>query len=187
MPEAHWDQQCIARHLAGESDAFADLYSAHAGQVKGYFLRSGFDAGIADDCTQQTFLHVYQSLDRFDASRGGFHTWLRAIASNVTRKRWRKRSFTEEVFDPELADMMLQDDESPEAGQVLREEIAALSECAENLPEDSENLIRLRYVDALTTRAMAERLEVPESTIRLRLKQAKEMLLVRMRGKGFFE
>ncbi len=187
MPDAHWDQQCIARHLAGESDAFAELYSAHAGQVKAYFLRSGFDAGMADDCTQQTFLHVFQSLHRFDASRGGFHTWVRAIASNVTRKRWRKRSFTEEVFDPELADAMLHDEGSAEAEQVAREEQAALSECAEHLPEDAEILIRLRYVDALTTRAIAERLDVPESTIRLRLKQVREMLLACMRGKGFFE
>jgi RNA polymerase sigma factor (sigma-70 family) len=187
MPDLHWDQHCITRHLAGEPEAFEELYSAHAGQVKAYFLRSGFDAAMADDCTQQTFLNVFGAMDRFDSARGGFHTWLRTIANNVCRKRWRKRSFTEEVFDPELADVMLHDDTDPDEMHVLREELAALEQCAEHLPEDAASLIRLRYVDALTTRAIAERLGVPESTVRMRLGQAKDMLLACMSGKGFFE
>ncbi len=178
------EHDLIAQCLAGERDAFETLYTAHAGRVKGYFLRSGFGDGDAEDLTQQTFVRAYKSLGTFNAERGSFRTWLGAITRNVARRQWRKAPGAD-LLDPELAEVMFADDSNPHADSETREAIGALDGCMNRLEPELAMVVQLRYVEGLTTRGLAERTGMPESTVRLRLGQAFEQLRRCMENKGF--
>ncbi len=178
------EHDLIAQCLAGELNAFESLYTAHAGRVKGYFLRSGFGDGDAEDLTQQTFVRAYKSLGTFNAERGSFRTWLGAITRNVARRQWRKAPGAD-LLDPELAEVMFTDHSSPHADSETREAIGALGVCMDRLEPDLAAVVQLRYVEGLTTRGIAERTTMPESTVRLRLGQAFDQLRRCMETKGF--
>ncbi len=178
------EHDLVARCLAGETNAFEALYTTHAGRVKGYFLRSGFTDGDAEDLTQQAFVRAYKSLRTFDAERGSFRTWLGAITRNVARRQWRKAPGAD-LLDPELAEVMFADDRSPHTDTEAREALGALDSCLGRLETDLSTMVQLRYVEGLTTRGMAERTGMPESTVRLRLGQAFEHLRRCMESKGF--
>jgi RNA polymerase sigma-70 factor, ECF subfamily len=179
------DADIVARCLKGYETAYTDLYTAHAGRVRVYLLRCGFNPADADDLTQETFLRVFRSLRGFDVARGSFTTWLSVIARNVARKHWRKLSQPEN-FDPQLAEESFAVDEKTgsSAAMILHEEFAALKDCIEKLDELLGQIIHLRYVEGLTTRNIGESVSLPEATVRLRLNEARGLLLGCLQGKG---
>ena len=184
----------ISRCLAGERDAFVELHAAHAAAVAAFFRRGGFDGGLAEDLTQETFLRAWRSLNTFDADKATFRTWLAAISRNVARREWSRRTperFGErfdEHFDKKLAGDVFAEPGDFADNLADAETLAGLNDCVDRLAQqdaEAARLIRLRYVDALTTRGLAARLNIPESTVRLKLSQAHGQLEKCMKTKGF--
>ncbi len=167
----------------GDQEAARQLYALHAGRVRVYFERSGFRSADADDLAQQTFIRAFRSLTGFDGQRGSFQAWLGAIARNVARRQWGRRNMTSDL-DPELAEQMFASSDDPDNETALREQCAAVADCVTRLEEPYRSIVRLRYVDGLSTRAIAGRLELAESTARLWLKEAMASLERCLAGKG---
>lgn len=181
------DQELIERILLlNDRAAFETLYARHAGRVKAYLLRSGFRTPRADDLTQDVFLRVYRSLETFDGDKGRFSTWLGTIARNVARKQWAARG-DEESLDPELAERVLGGENDPSAWASAEEELAAVGECVERLSGTLKRIVQLRYVEARTTRAIGEALDMPESTVRKRLDEARQAVGRCLAEKGILE
>ena len=180
------ERQLVNRALAGEQEAAEAIYAAHAGRVKAYFLRSGFARPDADDLTQEVFLQVFKSLETFQPQRGGLRQWLGAIARNVARKHLSRRAEPED-FDPALAEEMFAGGENPGAGAAAREEFEAVRACVAALPAELGQIVRLRYVEGRTTRGITAVTLLPEATVRLRLKQAMELLAQCLKDKGFLK
>jgi RNA polymerase sigma factor (sigma-70 family) len=178
------DADILARCRKGYETAYADLYAAHAGRVKTYFLRSGFESSDADDLTQETFARAFAALRQFNPRKGSLPTWLGAIARNLARRYWRKQSHTDS-FDPSLAEDVFVSPDVAAAAAAQKEQFSALAECLETLEETLRTTVRLRYVDGLTTRAIAQRTNIPESTVRFRLDEARTLLGRLLREKGF--
>lgn len=178
------DLQLVAGCLAGEAAAFESLFEAHAGRTKAYFLRCGFQPTDAEDLMQESFVRAFKSLDTFDAGKGALTTWLGAIARNVARKQWAKRALPDS-FDPELAEQMFATRDNPGDHAAGREELQAVSDCIALLPVELGRLVRLRYVEGRTTRGVGEVIEMPESTVRGRLDEARSKLRWCMKQKGF--
>ncbi len=175
----HW----LALAMEGDDEAFTRLYGLHAPRVKVYFSRSGFDGSDADDLTQETFIRVYRSLHTFDPKRGKFRTWVATIARNVARRRWSRRK-PDASMDPELAEEMLRCDQAPTGPLEQRERIEAVRDCIQHLDKDLGELVHLRYVRALTTRAIGRQLKMAEATVRLRLTEAQGLLQGCLQSKG---
>jgi len=180
------DAEWVRRSLAGDEAAFEALYAAHAGRVKAYFLRSGFGDAGADDGAQETFARAFRSLVTFRAERGGFGTWLGAIARNVARHRWRQRR-EPESFETALAEQMFASADNPGALAAAREETAAVRECVAALPADLGRIVHLRYVEGRTTRGIAAAVNTPEATVRLHLQQAREKIRQCLEARGVLE
>ena len=75
------DRQDIARVLAGDREAYADLVDRHQGRIIAHLTRLvGRDA--ADDLAQESFVRAYQALGRYDPTYP-FRGWLLVIASRL--------------------------------------------------------------------------------------------------------
>ena len=180
------EKELVVACVAGEEDARERLYARHAGCVMAYLLRSGFVRSDADDLLQETFLNAFRSLGTFDPQRGSFRAWVGAIARNVARRQWARRREAER-YAPELAEEMLPgDSESADAPQA-NEEMELLRAGIRSLPGELRRVLELRYVESLTTRSIAKATDLPESTVRLRLEEAYELLQARLRKAGVQE
>ena len=179
-------RQLIARAAGGDREAFEPLHAACAGRVRAYLLRSGFTSADADDLGQETVLRAFRGLRTFDPDRGSWLAWIGTIARNVARRQWKRRKAPEN-FDPLLADEMFAADSEPVDRPEVREEIAAVRDCVAALPAELGRIVRLRYVDAMTTRGIAAQTHMAEATVRLRLKEAGELLEACLAGKGIVD
>jgi RNA polymerase sigma-70 factor (ECF subfamily) len=74
----------------GDDAAFAELVAHYRMQVFGRFCRWLGDREEAEDLTQDVFLRLYRSRDRYQP-RAKFATWLFHIARNVARNALRTR------------------------------------------------------------------------------------------------
>jgi RNA polymerase sigma-70 factor (ECF subfamily) len=98
------DGDLIARYLAGEEQAAAELVRRHATALARFIAAHGAPDDELEDLTQEAFFKAFRALASF---RGGaaFRTWLLAIGGNVLkdrRRRWRRAQVVE--LTPELRD-----------------------------------------------------------------------------------
>src|ERR671937_598350 len=77
--------------LASERDV-REAYSAHAGELYGFAMRSLADPGLAEEAVQETFLRAWRAGQRFDPELGSLRTWLFAILRNVVIDLGRARA-----------------------------------------------------------------------------------------------
>ena len=98
------DGDLIARYLAGEELAAAELVRRHATALARFIAAHGAPDDELEDLTQEAFFKAFRALASF---RGGasFRTWLLAIGGNVLkdrRRRWRRTQVVE--LTPEIRD-----------------------------------------------------------------------------------
>lgn len=67
---------------AGDPDAFAELYDAHAPRVFALCVRMAGDRAAAADLLQDVFVRVWEKLGSF-RGESSFTTWLHRLAVNV--------------------------------------------------------------------------------------------------------
>lgn len=82
---------------------------------------------------------------------------------------------------------MLADRSSPSEEAEQHERIEAVGQYVAALPEELGRIIRLRYVEGRTTRAIAAATDIPEATVRLRLSEAHELLRQCLKARGLLE
>jgi RNA polymerase sigma-70 factor (ECF subfamily) len=76
------DRSASLALVFGDEATFRTWYEAHAPRVLGYLrARCGGDAVLAEELTQQTFLHAIRGRRAYDG-RADHATWLIAIARN---------------------------------------------------------------------------------------------------------
>lgn len=164
---------CMARiRDAGDEAAFARLFAHFAPRVKAFLMRSGADAGLAEEVTQDVMATLWRKSHLFDPARASVATWIFTIARNrrIDALRRARRPEPEELpWGPE-----------PEPDQaevlVLQEESEALGAALATLPEKQRVLIEKAYFGDLSHSEIAEQTGLPLGTIKSRIRLALDRL-----------
>jgi len=72
-------QKIITKSLKRDRRAQGELYRRFAPYALAVIRRYGVAARSEADLLQEIFIEVFAKLDRFDAAKGAFNTWLRAL------------------------------------------------------------------------------------------------------------
>lgn len=124
---------------------FQALYDRWAVPIYQYFYHRTGEMASAEDLTSQLFLAAYQALPRYQ-HRGHFAAWLFTIARNLAREHYRKTG--REVPLEMAQNLASPSDPAVEFSQ--EDEIQQLVQLVHSLPEEEQELIRLRYVANLS-------------------------------------
>ncbi len=98
------DGELIARYLAGDQSAAAELVHRHTTSLARWLAVQGAPDAELEDLVQEALFKAFRALSSF---RGGssFRTWLLTIGGNVLRdrqRRWKKRQVLE--LTPDIPD-----------------------------------------------------------------------------------
>ncbi len=131
-------------------------------------------AGTAvDDLVQRTLLGAYEASDRFRGD-SSFRTFLFAIARNQLLVHLAKLRGVERI-EPER-DSVADSAPSPSSVVHRRREQAIVLQALRRLPVDHQILLELFYWEEHSGAELARILEVPEGTVRTRLRRARQLL-----------
>ena len=126
--------------MAGKEAAFKQIYQANSKKI--YHLCYGYmgDDDAANDLLQETFLKVWQNLDKF-RNQAMISTWIYRIAVNtcLTYLRSEKRQAKDELT-PFIAENKKEDLSDK------NEQVALLYKCISKL-EESERIIITLFLD----------------------------------------
>ena len=87
----HEDIILIERALKNKED-FGLIYAKYRGAVRGYLLkRVDRNEEVADDLTEETFLHALEGLSRFEPTGKSYLSYLLTIAHNILLNYYRTK------------------------------------------------------------------------------------------------
>lgn len=174
------EKALIKRCQRGERQAFDELIRLYYDYVSGFLLKNTADELLTEDLTQETFLKMIRSIEKFDpGGSAAFGTWLITIAKNCYIDHLRKNRIQLEDIDT----LCLEDGRSV-ADEVERKlEYESLLAELEKLPPEQALAIKLKYVEDMTLAQIAERFGVQQKTIKSRIHDGTVKLRKRLKNK----
>ncbi|MEO0945687.1 MAG: sigma-70 family RNA polymerase sigma factor [Pseudomonadota bacterium] len=173
-PESNDEFVVLVGRIRDDQDraAFAQLFRHFAPRVKAFLMKSGADAGLAEECTQEVMATLWTKAHMFDPSRASVATWVFTIARN------RKIDAIRRQRRPEPEDLPWGPEAEPDQADVmsLRQESEKLAEAIAALPEKQKDLIQRAYFGDLSHNEIAEETGLPLGTIKSRIRLALERL-----------
>lgn len=179
-PNTFDENDCIARAQRGDVAAFSELVARHQDRIYRFLLRLTRSHDDALDLAQETFIHAWTSLDRWQA-RARFSTWLFQIARNQAidlLRRTQRVDFVE--FDADMGDSLADSAPTPEETLHSTQRLHALERALQSLPTEHREILLLREIEDLSYDEMAAVLDIQLGTVKSRIARARTALLEKM-------
>lgn len=181
------DVDLLRLMTAGDEDAFAELYRRRQQGVYRFALQMSGSPAIAEDVTQETFIVLIRTAERYDPDRGSLAAYLYGIARNyVLRRIEQDRMFvplgdsTDDCVTP--PSMVVEVDP---LGDLTREEmIQSLREIILALPAHYREVIVLCELHEMSYIEAADVVGCAVGTVRSRLHRARGLLIEKLRAAG---
>lgn len=177
------EQQLFRAVREGDERAFERAYHLYHQRVRLMAWRLVRRSDRVDDLANETWCRAFNRRSDYDG-RTPFLVWLAGILRNVNRESARK--YAADAPGPAASETEpTMDVSTPEAIAADAEALAGLNDCVSQLPELDQTIVRLRFFENRTLKAVAQEVSIPESTLRdSRLPSVMETLRVCLEKKG---
>jgi RNA polymerase sigma-70 factor, ECF subfamily len=181
------DNSLVTDFISGNDEAFTQLVTRYKDSITNYLNMMVGDYDIAVDLSQETFLRVYKSINRY-SNVYQFSTWIYRIATNlaIDEMRYRKRrgqvfyknvmgnraSTSNEGYEFEITDVR----RGPRDEILRKESSQVLVDAIRSLPKKYRTAFIMKEVQELAYDDIAKVLNCSPGTIKSRLHRARELL-----------
>lgn len=163
-----------------------DLVARHTRRVFNVAYRFVGRVDEAEDLTQEIFVKVYQSLDRYRPEHGRFETWLATVARNHAIDHYRRRREERlRQIDEGASGLegMPSGQEGPLAALERKERAEAVHRGLRALPPDLRQPILLCDLQGMAYEEAARILDIPLGTVKSRINRGRLELAKRLLGR----
>ena len=168
----------IERCLAGDQVAWDLIVKQNWRKVFNVAYKFVGKHDEAEDLTQDIFLKIFKSLDTFDR-RANFQTWLISVSRNLCIDHYRSVRKERETINRDVDPSTLTPvsrDRSAYSQLELRDRVQLLRAAMDTLPPTLRTAVLLRDIQELTYQEIADRLSVPEGTVKSRINRGRTEL-----------
>jgi len=173
----------IEQCLRGDQSAWEAVVRQHWRKVFNVAYKFVGKYDEAEDLAQEIFLKIFKSLDTFDR-RANFQTWLVSVSRNLCIDHYRSVRKERETID-RAVDASELSPAAPDAGPVAileqRDRVVLLRRALTALPETLRTAVVLRDIQELSYQEIADRLELPEGTVKSRINRGRSELARQIR------
>ena len=173
---------CAARQ--GDKEALQLLLGRNWAWLKGLAYSIVGDANDVDDVLQDICVRVISKIDTLREPER-FRPWLAILARRQALRYRQQKAQRPILWDEELADQHC----DKTAQRLLenieqKEQYERILQALNSLPEKYREAFILEYVHDLTYGQIAEILDIPITTLQIRLVRARRMILYKVSGKN---
>jgi RNA polymerase sigma-70 factor (ECF subfamily) len=156
---------------------FAELFHRHYAAVSQLCARR-VGRSESEDIAGETFCRAFEHRRRFDVSRSDARPWLYGIALNLVRTHQRVRFRRGNAYERNAGFGAAEAEFSSGVDRAVdaRRELAAVEDALVAFPDDDVEVLLLHVWEELSYKAIAEALDVPVTTVRLRLYRIRQQL-----------
>jgi len=158
------DSKLIANYQNGDEQALATLIERHQRELFSFIFYKVLDEELANDFFQDTFIKIILKLKEGKyAEKDKFILWAKRIASNLIIDYFRVKSKYIKVSDTSyedeefsIFDTIKETEDNIEDRLVLNQIHSDLKNIMSLLPENQQEIIKMRFYDELTFKEIAE-------------------------------
>ena len=168
----------IQRCLAGDQVAWEQIVRQHWRKVFNIAYKFTGKHDEAVDLTQDVFLKIFKSLDTFDR-RANFQTWLVSVSRNLCIDHYRSVRKERETIDRDVDAGELSpvaQTVSPVAALEHKDRVELLKKALDHLPPTLRSAVLLRDIQELSYQEIADKLNLPEGTVKSRINRGRTEL-----------
>lgn len=183
------DIEVVDNAKNGSIECFEEIVRRYERPITSYLYRMLRDYDHSLDVSQEVFIKVYNSLDKY-RSEYKFSTWIYRIAHNAAIDHMRRNSTILQSIETESSEGAYQlqiesplpSPEQERERSEWRQEIESVIRC---LPAAYKDLVILRHAQDLSYDEIAEITSLPLGTVKNRLFRAREMMREVLAERGF--
>ena len=165
------DKDLVERYQAGDPTAFDDLYQRYFRRLRQFCLRRVGDPHEAEELAQEAFTRALRALPAFAGERR-FYPWMTVIAQRLCvdhhRRLWRITP------EPDVDPGLVTDDDY--SALYAESDLTYLGAALERLAPRHREILHLREQEGLSYQQIADRLDVPVTTVEALLHRARKAL-----------
>lgn len=161
----------------GSEKAFNQLYYTFKKTIWWTAYKIVHNIDVADDIVSMVFTKAFTKLDTY-TQHISFEMWLKTITLNtaIDYIRRNKKEQLNSYIDDEDNTIQLQElDRSPEENYINQQNVEIVKDCMSRLRKRHRDLIQMK-LDGLTYQQIAEKLAMPEATVKGSLNKARQRL-----------
>jgi RNA polymerase sigma factor (sigma-70 family) len=167
---AKYTEQAIVEGLKQKDrQMFSYVYDNYSAILFGTINNMVADSNTAGDLMQETFIKIWENLDKYDPGKGRLFTWMINIARNHTLDFLRSKAYKQSqvtTSDEQMVDVVQEN----AATQTL--ERKALVKEIKKLDENQQKVLQLAYFSSCTQEEIAQLLAIPLGTVKSRIRAA---------------
>jgi len=167
------DAILIARAKAGETNAFGFLYRRYVLLIYRYVRSRVRCDADAEDQVEQVFLKAFQRIAQYEERGVPYSAYLYRIARHGLVDYYRRKEPLQSLETVEIAHTELED---VETRLTRRDDLRKTKVALQALPEQYQEVIRLRLLLDLSTEEVAQLLEKRQGTVRVLFHRAMKKL-----------
>ncbi|HAV03214.1 MAG TPA: RNA polymerase subunit sigma-24 [Chryseobacterium sp.] len=174
------DSWLIKQYTAGNEQALATLIDRHQKEIFSYIFYKLMDDSLANDVFQDTFMKIIVTLKegRY-REEGKFILWAKRIAHNLIIDHYRLKAkhnkVSETTYENEefsIFDLISINEENIEEQLISRQINEDLLRMLQYLPANQQEVVKLRFFDALSFKEIAEQTDTSINTTLGRVRYA---------------
>ena len=174
------DSLLIAKYQQGDEDALSELIRRNKKELYSFIFYKIMDEELANDLFQDTFVKIIISLKegRYNDD-GKFILWAKRIAHNLIIDHFRLKNkyvkISETTYENDefsIFDLLRETEENIEDRLVTNQIYEDLMKITLFLPENQQEVIRLRFFDGLSFKEIAEQTNTSINTTLGRVRYA---------------
>lgn len=143
-----------------------ELISKYYKEIYAYSYKQTLDKELSMDLTQEIFIGVLKSINRYDESKSSFRTWIYKIATNKIVDYYRSKNYKYNNIAVAIEDTTIQDKDDFIKNIENKEEVEKVLNLVNSMKSDLQEIFRLKIFSDYTFTQIAEILKVPESTVK---------------------
>ncbi len=153
-----------------DKTAFEYLYHNYKGALLTVIKQVIADEETASDVLQEAFVTAWKNIEKYDAAKGRLFTWLYNVTRNCAINTTRSKNFKAQQKNDSI-DNYVSYTENLE-GAALNINKIGLRQQVHQLREDYKNVLELSYFNGYTHEEISKILNIPEGTVKTRLRNA---------------
>ena len=181
--------ELVQAAIQGNGTAFTALWDMYIDQLRVYIrsmMRKQDDLYIDDICSR-SFEKAFRQINAFDPSKSQFITWLRVIAHNTALDLKEREDrlypknqvvYLDDTTKPTSVLDTIQDSMDTPLDSIIKEENDTLNAgYVDKLPELYRIIARMRLIDGMQYKEIAQELDMPLNTVRTRISRANKLIM----------
>ena len=166
----------------GDKEALQALLTRNWAWLKGLVYSILYNADDVDDCLQDICVRVINKIDSLREPER-FKPWLAVLAKRQALRNRQQKAGRPAQLDDEIAESMYDEKARLFENIAEKEQYSQILKAIKSLPEKYREVFIMQHSGDLTYSQIAEILDVPITTVQIRLVRARKMIYDRIINK----